>query len=72
MKIILNNFDKVNSFLKIAEKESCRIELRHNGYIVNGKSLLGILSLDLSQSIELTLALNNLEAYEKYKKFEVK
>ena len=72
MKIILNNFDKVNSFLKIAEKEPYRIELRHNGYIIDGKSMLGILSLDLSQPIELTLALNNLEAYEKYKKFEVK
>lgn len=68
MKIILNNFDKVNSFLKIAEKERCRVELRHNGYIVNGKSLLGILSLDLSNSLELVLCDKNAD-YSKYNEF---
>lgn len=72
MKILLNNFNKLRDFLKISQKEPSRIELRHNGYIVDGKSMLGIMSLDLSQPIELALALNNLEAYEKYKKFEVK
>lgn len=70
MKIILNNFDKVNSFLKIAEKEHCRIELRHNGYIVNGKSLLGILSLDLSNPLELVLC-DNTADYSKYSEFAV-
>lgn len=72
MKILLNDFNKLRDFLEISQKEPSRIELRHNGYIVDGKSMLGIMSLDLSQPIELTLALNNLEAYEKYKKFEVK
>lgn len=72
MKILLNDFNKLRDFLEISQKEQSRIELRHNGYIVDGKSMLGIMSLDLSQPIELTLALNNLEAYEKYKKFEVK
>lgn len=72
MKILLNDFNKLRDFLEISQKEPLRIELRHNGYIVDGKSMLGIMSLDLSQPIELTLALNNLEAYEKYKKFEVK
>lgn len=72
MKILLNDFNKLRDFLEISQKEPSRIELRHNGYIVDGKSMLGIMSLDLSQPIELALALNNLEAYEKYKKFEVK
>ena len=72
MKILLNDFNKLRDFLEISQKERSRIELRLYGYIVDGKSMLGIMSLDLSQPIELTLALNNLEAYEKYKKFEVK
>ena len=72
MKILLNDFNKLRDFLEISQKEHSRIELRHNGYIVDGKSMLGIMSLDLSQPIELALSLNNLEAYEKYKKFEVK
>lgn len=71
MKIKLDNFDKVNEFLKIAAKENCRIELRHNGYIVNGKSLLGILSLDLSSPLELVL-LDKAADYSKYSEFEVK
>lgn len=72
MKILLNDFNKLRDFLEISQRERSRIELRHNGYVVDGKSMLGIMSLDLSQPIELALALNNLEAYEKYKKFEVK
>lgn len=49
--ILLNNIDSVNKFVsKMAEKDF-EVDLTLGKYLVNAKSIMGILSLDLTQPV---------------------
>lgn len=49
--ILLNNIDSVNKFVsKMAEKDF-EVDLALGKYLVNAKSIMGILSLDLTQPV---------------------
>ncbi len=52
-QIYLNNFEKVKEFVKTTERLECKLELSSGDYVVNGTSILGIFSLDLSKVIEV-------------------
>ncbi len=52
-RIRLNNFDKVKDFIRATERMDCKLELTSGDTIVNGTSILGIFSLDLSKVIEV-------------------
>ncbi len=54
-KIYLNDFNKVRSFIGIADHLDCKLKLSSGGYAVDGKSILGIFTLDLSQAIEVSI-----------------
>ncbi|MDD5952830.1 MAG: HPr family phosphocarrier protein [Oscillospiraceae bacterium] len=51
MKVLLLGGDKVNDFVKIASGYSFPIFLTCGRYRINGKSLIGIFSLDLSRPL---------------------
>lgn len=53
--IRLNSFDKVRNFIKVASNLAYDIELTSGGYVVDGKSLLGIFALDLAEAIEISI-----------------
>lgn len=49
--ILLNNIDSVNKFVsKMAEKDF-EVDLTLGKYLVNAKSIMGVLSLDLTQPV---------------------
>lgn len=47
MKILLNTVDKVKSFVDKATKMTSSVYIKCGRYIVDGKSILGIFSLNL-------------------------
>lgn len=46
--------EDVKDFVKAAEKCNFDIDIFYNRYIVDAKSFLGVLSLDLSRSLKVT------------------
>ena len=49
--ILLDNVRKVSSFVNETFKFKGDIIVKHDKYIVNGRSLLGLMSLDLSKPL---------------------
>lgn len=54
--IRLETVDRVKTFVNITSKFDAEFELRQDKYIVDGKSILGILALELSENIQLTIS----------------
>ena len=52
-KIKLNTIEKVKKFSAAMEKLPYDIDLYSERYIINGKSIMGIFSLDLSKEINV-------------------
>ncbi len=55
VKIDLGNMDKVKKFVDKTGKLDFDVDLTSDRYTVDGKSIMGIFSLDLSKPVELTL-----------------
>lgn len=53
IKIKLDSLDKVKGFVKMANRHAGEFEVSEGKYTANGKSMMGVLSLDLKN--ELTL-----------------
>lgn len=67
MEICLNRLADVQELVRIAQDEAGMVTLCHSVYTVDGKSLLGILSLDLSTRITLYVESGNYIPFEKFK-----
>ncbi len=52
MKIQLNSVNDVKAFVHIASRHTYNVYLRSGAYSVDGKSVMGVFSLDLSQPVE--------------------
>lgn len=50
-KVLLNNIESVNVFVKKMEDKSFDVDLISGKYLVNAKSMMGVLSLDLTQPV---------------------
>ena len=55
MKVKFNTFDKVNEFVKITTALESDIFVKSGRYVVDGKSIMGLYSLDLSKTLELEM-----------------
>lgn len=55
MNIILDSVDKVKDFVREVSKFETDIDLVSSRFIVDAKSLMGILSLDLIKPIEVRI-----------------
>lgn len=55
MNIILDSVDKVKDFVREMSKFETDIDLVSSRFIVSAKSLMGILSLDLTKPIEVRI-----------------
>jgi phosphotransferase system HPr-like phosphotransfer protein len=55
IRICLNSFDKVKDFVNTTCKLDYDIDLISGRYVVNGQSIMGIFSLDLSKPIDMTI-----------------
>ncbi|MBO4953713.1 MAG: HPr family phosphocarrier protein [Clostridia bacterium] len=69
--ILLKSIDDVKAFVNLTVRFPYDIDLSSNRYVVDGKSIMGIFSLDLSKPIAVTIhsddcddLLNELKAFE--------
>ena len=53
--IRLNSFDEILEFVKVTENLDYDIKLSSGDYVVDGKSILGIFILDLSDKIQVSI-----------------
>jgi phosphotransferase system HPr-like phosphotransfer protein len=58
-KISLNTMDKVNKFLDVASELECDLDLISGRTVIDGKSMMGIFSLDLTKPIEMNIISQN-------------
>lgn len=52
-QVHLNSIDSVKQFVAVAERQSCEIDVCSGRYVVDGKSMLGLFSLDLSSPVNV-------------------
>lgn len=52
-KIKLDTFDKIKKFVNVVQKFESDIDLESGRYVINGKSVMGIFSLDLSKPLNV-------------------
>lgn len=55
LNISLNSLDKIKNFVGIISNLDSEIDLISGRYVVNAKSIMGVLSLDLSKDIQMNI-----------------
>ncbi len=60
--IRLNSIDKVKEFVRVITNFDNDFDVRSGRYTVDGKSILGIFSLDLARPLELDIYGDNIDA----------
>ena len=50
-QVILNNIESVNRFVAIMSEKPYDVDLGSGKYLVNAKSMMGVLSLDLTKPV---------------------
>lgn len=53
IQVLLDSIDKVKEFVQIAGNVECNFDLKSGRFVIDGKSIMGIFSLDLSKPLEL-------------------
>lgn len=53
MKILIDSISKVKEFNNLAVKFPCEIDIISGRYIIDGRSLMGLFSLDLAKPVEM-------------------
>lgn len=71
-RVNINNIEAVKGFCKACNNLDCEVTVTSGRYSVDGKSIMGIFSLDLSENllVEFTRELTNAE-YEVFRQWEV-
>lgn len=69
--ILLNNIENVNRFVsKMAEKDY-EVDLSLGKYLVNAKSIMGVLSLDLTQPVTIKADTDDETLLEEIKEYDI-
>ena len=72
MLIHLNSINDVKEFVNAAVSCPCELYLISGRYIVDGKSIMGVFSLDLSNNVRLQIQGEKAEEYsERFRPFVV-
>lgn len=70
VKISLDNIEKVKKFVSLAIEFDSDIDLVSGRYVIDGKSILGIFSIDLSKPLFLQIHADQEEAEEILESFK--
>ena len=73
MKIKLSTANDVKEFVNIAMMCPYQLDVKHGRYIVDGKSIMGLFSLNLSETLTVMIPMTANKNYIKnaFKKWEV-
>lgn len=67
--IILNNFDKIKEFTNSVSKFESDVDLMKGRYIVDAKSTIGIMTLNLSEPVEIQIHSEDEEELKAFEEF---
>ena len=67
MRIDLSYVDRVKQFVKLAQDSPCEVSVISGKFVVDGKSILGVFSLDLTSPVEVIT--DDVELLDTIKKF---
>ena len=65
-QILLNSIDKVKAFIAIVSKFDVDLDIIHGRYVIDGKSIMGIFSLNLATPLELRILTKESFNYNKF------
>ncbi len=69
-KIFLNTADKVKDFINVVSELDCDLDLISGRRVIDGKSMMGIFSLDLTKPIEMNInASEDMDYIKVFEKF---
>lgn len=71
-KLLLNNIDGVNRFVNKMTEKDFDVDLVSGKYLVNAKSMMGVLSLDLTQPVTVNAYTNDDAFLEEIKEYIIK
>lgn len=66
LDISLNTIDKVKKFTKITNSFNCEIDVLQGRYIVSGRSIMGIFSLNLTDTVTVEIESDDDELIDKF------
>lgn len=68
--VSIDTIDKVKEFVNVVSSYDAFFDLISGRYVIDGKSIMGIFSLDLSKDISLKVSLNDGEPVETFDAIE--
>ena len=66
VKISLNSIDKVKAFVNEISKFDCDFDLVSGRYVIDAKSIMGLLSLGIPKEIFIVIHTNNKDVISKF------
>lgn len=66
-KVCIKTIENAKSFVSLASKQDFNIDIANGRYIVDAKSIMGILSLDLSMETKVTCYCDDDRKVESFK-----
>ena len=66
LDVSLNTIDKVKKFTKITNSFNCEIDVLQGRYIVSGRSIMGIFSLNLTDTVTVEIESDDDELIDKF------
>lgn len=66
MRIKLNTLNDANSFVKAVDKYDYDVDAVCGRYVIDAKSIMGLLSLGLPKSVEIIIHTNNKNVISKF------
>ena len=68
LDVLLNTIDKVKRFTNIANKFDCDVDVIQGKYTVDGRSILGIFSLNLTDTVTVEIENDNEKQIDRFLK----
>lgn len=62
-RVMLSSVDDINEFVKLSSDQPFDVTLRAGKCSIDAKSMMGVLSLDTSETFELVLNTDNADAF---------
>lgn len=67
-KVLLPNVASVSMFVSVCEQFEEEVDYKYNRYIIDGKSIMGILSCDLNKPAEVEILTDDPEVISSFKR----
>lgn len=68
LDVLLNTIDKVKRFTNIANQFDCDVDVIQGRYIISGKSVMGVFSLNLTETVTVEIESNDEKEIDKFLK----